>query len=692
VQLMRRGFDATRLSEGPAGPRLQRGRVMARWMCIFLLLVPVMLASGVGAAEDLAAQQVSVSSGDRRPGAAPAFPHLGRPLARKELSAALAEEHRQAKQAAWRETLSQGGQPSEQVGNIRRELMAIRGGVVYVMKTLNINAAVSTAVNLLRDAAPYELTGLGQTIGVWDGGVVRASHQEFVGRIGIGDGGDDIDHATHVAGTIAATGVKSRALGMASSARIESYDFDEDLAEVALLAMSYANEPGKIQISNHSYGWVAGWDYSGFFPAWHGTWGGRESDLFGCYDGFARDWDALCYAAPYYLPFKAGGNDRTDTVPMPGTYFDYYTEDDGWQFKEYELNSDPYPDAWDQGGYDTIPSDATAKNVLTIGAIDLGDGGTRDLGKVTMADFSSWGPTDDGRIKPDLVAHGVDIYSPTARSDRSYDVFSGTSMATPAASGTAALLPEFYARFAPDQAMRSATLKALLIHTADDLGNPGPDYQYGWGLVNAQAAVEHIQAHFDFPRIGKIIEETLDLTTTECSYPFVWDGGSPIRVTLVWTDPPATEVEGLDNPTPCLVNDLDIRVIDPQGGVHAPFVLTPAAPADPAATGDNTLDNVEQVWIGTPEIHGRYRVRVTYKGLLTDERQEYSLLLSGQRLSETALADINGDGQVGWLDLEMLAASWLRDEPSLDVVPCGGDGAVNMLDFGDFAAAWNRCD
>jgi len=651
-----------------------------------------MLTHGAGAAEDLPEQPPPAFPGTVKVSGTAPFPHLGQPRVREELAATLAERHRLAKQEAWYVALSQGWLPGERTGYARRELMAIKGGVVYVKKTLNVNAAVSTAVDLVRNVAPYELSGFGQTVAVWDGGVVRASHQEFAGRVNVGDGGDAIDHATHVAGTIAAAGTKARALGMAPSVHIESFDFEEDLAEIALLAMSYVNEPGKIQISNHSYGLVAGWDYSGFFPAWHGTWGYRESDIFGRYDGYARDWDALCYAAPYYLPFKAAGNDRTDMVPMPGTFFDYYTEDEGWQFKEYDLNSDPYPDAWHQGGYDTLPSSATAKNILTIGAIDLGEGGTRDLSKVAMADFSSWGPTDDGRVKPDLVAHGVDVYSATAGSDRGYDVFSGSSMATPVASGAAALLPEFYARFAPEQAMRSATLKALLIHTADDLGNPGPDYQYGWGLVDANAAVEHIQAHFDFPKIGKIIEDVVDLTTTERSYPFVWDGGSPIRVTLVWTDPPGAEVEGLNNPTPCLVNDLDIRVVDPDGAVHAPFVLTPSRPADPAGIGDNVLDNIEQVWIATPEIPGRYRVRVTYKGTLVEKRQEYSLLLSGQTLSETALADMNGDGLVGWLDLGILMASWLRDQPLLDAVPQGGDGVVNMLDFGDLAAEWGRRD
>ncbi len=630
MRSMKMSFVAGRQLRVSTGCGQCRGFRLRALPFIALLVGLGVLISVAGAADDVGAAGASTVSAGSEAVAAPPLPALSRPDVLEAMAARLAEKHRAAKQAAWLETLSQGWEPREQLGGVRRELMAIRGGVAYVMKTLNVNAAVSTAVDLIRDVAPYELTGLGQTVGIWDGGVARISHQELVGHVFANDDSDSIDHATHVAGTIAATGVRTRATGMAPAARLETHDFDEDLAEVALLAMSYANEPGKIQISNHSYGWVAGWDYSGFFPAWHGTWGGRESDVFGRYDSFARDWDALCYAAPYYLPFKAGGNDRTDMVPMPGTYFDYYTEDEGWQFKEYELNSDPYPDAWDQGGYDTIPSDSTAKNILTVGAVNLDGNGSRDLSKVRMAGFSSWGPTDDGRIKPDVVAHGVDLYSCTARSDRSYDTFSGTSMASPAACGTAALLLEFYARHAPEQTMRSATLKALLIHTADDLGNPGPDYVYGWGLINGHTAVEHIETHFGLPETGAMIEGSLDLTTVERSYAFEWNGADPIRVTLVWTDPPGAELEGLDNPTPSLVNDLDVRVVDPEGGVHAPFVLNLETPTEPATTGDNTRDNVEQVLIETPEIAGQYLVQVTHKGSLKDDRQEYSLLLSGQ--------------------------------------------------------------
>ena len=603
------------------------------------------------------------------------------PGAREEMATRMAEERRQAKEVAWEIAVRDGRQPWGQSGHVHYELMAVRKGLVYVMKTLNLTAAVSTTVDLIRDVAPYELSGAGQMVGVWDGGSARASHQELSGRVTIGDGSRAVDHSTHVTGTIAAAGTKARALGLAPDAEIASYDYDEDVAEVALLAKSTATEADKIQISNHSYGWVCGWDYSGYLPAWYGTWGERESDLFGIYDETARDWDVVCYAAPYYLPFKAAGNDRLDSVPSPGEQFEYYTERGGWQFKQYSLNSDPYPDAWDQGGYDTLPSDSTAKNTVTVGAVDISEASDRDLDEVTMTSFSSWGPTDDGRVKPDLVTHGVDIYSCTAGSDRSYDTYSGTSMATAVASGAAALLPEFYARFSPDRAMRAATIKALLIHTADDLGNPGPDYSYGWGLINAKAAVDHIQTHFDYPDISAMVEDAVDLTTTTQSYVFLWDGVSPIRATLVWTDPPGSEIEGLDNPEPCLVNDLDLRIVDPEGTIHLPFVLDPSEPGEPATMGDNTLDNVEQVWIETPLVAGRYCVQVTYKGTLVDDEQAYSLLLSGQH-SDTASTDLNADGVVDLLDVSQLSGMWMSEQPGADVAPTGGDGVINMLDFG----------
>jgi subtilisin family serine protease len=619
----------------------------------------------------------------RQPGEGP--PRLHEPGVREEWAATSAQGHRARKQAAWDIAASQGWEPWGQTDQTVYELMSIKGGWVCVLKTQNVTAANAVAVDKIRAVAPYDLTGIGQTVAVWDAGVARPSHREFKSRVSIGDRGRIVSHSTHITGTICAAGVDARALGMAPAVQVDCYDFDEDLAEATLRAMSYANEPGMIQISNHSYGWVCGWDYSTFLPRWYGTWGARESDMFGGYDSSARDWDVLCYAAPYYLPFKATGNDRGDPAPAAGTPFEYYSESRGWMRKSYNASTDPLADGWDRGGYDTLTPDATAKNVLTVGAVDLSAAGGRNLSRVAMTTFSGWGPTDDGRVKPDLVTHGVNLYSTTADSDHSYGTASGTSMATAVASGTAALLCEYYDQLFPRQALRSATLKALLIHTADDLGSPGPDYCYGWGLVNAQAAADHLQSHASFPNAYKVVEDAVDASAKTRSYQSIWDGSSPIRATLAWTDPPAAEVEGLDNRSTRLVNDLDLRVVGPDGSIYTPFVLDPARPDVRAGTGDNTLDNVEQVLIATPRLSGRYYARVTYKGSLTDGQQEYSLLLSGQQASQAALADMNGDGLVDWLDVQALTRSWLNSAPASDVVPSGGDGIINWFDFAELA-------
>ncbi len=564
----------------------------------------------------------------------PTFPPLHEPGAREELAGMMARSHRQAKGAAWEIASSQGWQPWEQIGDTVCELMCIEGEWVCVFKTHNVTAAVATAVDAVRDVPPFSLNGSGQTVGVWDAGAARSSHREFTGRVTIGDGAMPLSHSTHVTGTICAAGIDGAAMGMAPAAHVAGYDFDEDLAEATLLAMSTPGESGTIQISNHSYGLIAGWDYSGYSPRWYGTWGERESDMFGSYSVSAHDWDALCYAAPYYLPFKAVGNDRSDVAPRAGSNFEYYSASRrGWMRKQYNSTTDPRADGWDRGGYDTLTPDTTSKNIAAIGAVNLPAGGGRRLDQVTMPAFSNWGPTDDGRVKPDLVAHGMSLYSCTANSDQSYGVNSGTSMSTAVASGCATLLCELYARLFPNQVMRSATIKALLIHTADDLGNTGPDYCYGWGLINVKAAAEHVLSHKSLPNARKIVEDAVTSSTSGRirTHPFTWDGSSPIRATLVWTDPPGAVVAGLDNSSARLVNDLDLRITGPNGAIYTPFVPDPAQPDHPAGTGDNTRDNVEQVLIPTPKPAGTYTVRVTFKGGLTNQRQDYSLLLSGQR-------------------------------------------------------------
>ena len=554
---------------------------------------------------------------------------------RRQAAEGFLRKSRMRKQSAEQIAQRQGWETRGQVGEHVWELMAIEGDRVYVYQTRNENSAISIAVDSVRNVLPYSLNGADWTVGFWDGGMVRQDHQEFGGRVTLKESASTITHATHVAGTLGAAGVVISAMGMAPNVYIDSYEFNDDTAEMALRAMSYADEPGKVSISNHSYGYIAGWEYSSNPPRWYGTWGYRESDFFGIYDGFARDWDVVCYEAPYYLVFNAVGNDRDDKAPTNGTVFEYYSG--RWRTATYDSSIHPYDDGWDNGGFDTIPTPSMAKNILTVGAVDdaVSDG-MRDVSKATMPSFSCWGPTDDGRIKPDIVTDGVSIYSCTATSSSSYGTMNGTSTACPAATGGAVLLSEYYGELFDGAYMRSSTLKGLIIHTSDDLGNPGPDYKFGWGLMNVKAAADLILLDRMMGNSGRmIVEDVLDSANPVREYKTAWLGTGPIKITMCWTDPAGNTAFELDDPTPRLVNDLDIRVISPDSLVtYYPFILNPSTPDEFAVPGDNIVDNVEQVYVDLlPEI-GLYRVVVSHKGILTDGEQNYSLILNNGVIDE----------------------------------------------------------
>lgn len=513
------------------------------------------------------------------------------------------------------------------------ELRRLRNGNPVYYITHNANAAISTGAVVLA-AEPYLVDGSSILMGLWDAGAVRTTHQEFGGRVYIAE---TIpfrhEHATHVAGTLVASGIEPSARGMAPAARLGSYYWLDDVAEMAASTDSRPLIPGKIYISNHSYGNATGWEIiqHNNLPmyAWFGAWGEREDSNFGRYSEDTADWDAVAYAAPYYLIFKSAGNDRNDTAPSRSTRFLYYVDGEEL-FKYYDPASDPFSDSF-QSGYDTLPSIGTAKNIVTVGAVsDAVIGGERVPSAAGMATFSSWGPPDDGRIKPDLVANGTSLFSCGAKDDSDYIVLSGTSMSSPNAAGTAGLLAELYSTQFPGEALWASALKGLLIHTADDLGPSGPDYGHGWGLINGQAAADVILGHAAAPSAESVTHSLLD-STGPAELRFMADGTSPIRATLCWTDPPHEPLEGLDNPELTLVNDLELQVIAPDSTVYFPYRLDKDAPSIPATRGVNSADNVERIDIeaGTPP--GLYTASISCSGTLTERRQPFSLILTGQQ-------------------------------------------------------------
>ena len=291
-----------------------------------------------------------------------------------------------------------------------------QGHPVFV-RTDNANAlrTISTNKVVAGGISGLNLDGNGVRLGEWDGGAVRSTHREFAPASGTGSRITVVDnvatnsHSTHVAGTILSKGVSANAIGMAVNARLRSFDFNNDLTEMSSEASS-----GMI-LSNHSYGIPGGWSFNNTWY-WYGnpTISAVEDYNFGLYDSEARDWDNLAFNAPYYLMVKSAGNNRNESwngshqVMVNGT----------WTSSTARRNSD--------GTFDNMTGSANSKNILVVGsAQDLTNGWT-SASAVRISTFSSTGPTDDGRIKPDIMANGDDLTSCNNTSDQAYTAMGGT--------------------------------------------------------------------------------------------------------------------------------------------------------------------------------------------------------------------------------------------------------------------------
>ncbi len=449
-------------------------------------------------------------------------------------------------------------------------------------KTLNANAAALSRVDDVQEA-PYSLTGLGMQVCVRDSGRV-AAHGDFESRLTVIDNASISDHATHVAGTIGGSGAgSSLAKGMAPSVQIYSYDWEGNVET----ELRNADSDYNVRLSNHSYGHVIGWDDGD----WHGN------DLFGKYSSAARAVDDAVHERDLIVCWSAG-NDRNDSGTPAG--------------------SEPNHDGtyYDGDYYDCLGDRASAKNVIAVGAVS-------DTGAMTS--FSSWGPTDDGRIKPDIVANGNALYSTISASG--YGSKSGTSMSSPTVCGIMALLMEQYGLLNAGADLPAALAKALLINTARDRGRAGPDYAYGWGLADAKAAVDILRAHHSTNQL--IATDSVSQNETNRFWLIVPPGSDSLKITLVWIDP-----EGSTAAADAIKNDLDLSLISPQINFYFPYVMpfaqSGASPALPAVTGTNEWDTVEQVELTAPQ-SGAWQVLVKGSSLATSS-QNYYLTVSGGSL------------------------------------------------------------
>lgn len=502
-------------------------------------------------------------------------------------------------------------------------------------------------------AAGLNLTGAGRTVGIWDRGRVRETHQEFGNRVTQQDGASNPPnhHATHVAGTMVASGVVPAARGIAYMANLFAWDWDNDTGEMAAAAADGLNN------SQHAYSLPTGWLYgnqSGF-DAWH--WHGdpsiseTEDYGFGFYGDITQLWDQIAYNAPNYLIVKSAGNTR-GLGPTSGT--GHYV----FQGGQWTWSTTVRPVDGGEDGYDCISWRGNAKNIITVGAL---------TGQGQMSGFSSWGPTDDGRIKPDLVAKGLDVYSTEAGFDQNYQYNSGTSMASSMVSGAIGLLLHHQENLNTGVLLRAATIKGLLIHSADDQisGAPGPDYRYGWGLVDVEAAAGIMSSNQATSGLH-MYELTLN-DQQQISIPVQASGSEPLRATIVWTDIPGeSPAPSLNPPTSMLVNDLDLRIEDASSINYFPYTLNPATPAQPAATGDNFRDNVEMVHIESPAGGAIYDIVIRHKGTLSGGSQNVTLIITGnESISAVANPQIFTATAAGIGQINLL---WNKNEDEDDIM------------------------
>ncbi|WP_242926440.1 S8 family serine peptidase [Pontibacter vulgaris] len=510
-----------------------------------------------------------------------------------------------------------------------------RGLPVYYITYNNTRAAATTNTDQLwaGGSLGLNLSGAGSAVnnklGIWDGGRVLETHQELKGRVVQKDKPTKVDgHATHVAGTMIASGVNALAKGMAFGTKtLMAYDFNNDITEMAAAASG-------LLVSNHSYGSLTGWRFNSDRkgtaedPYWE-WWGNpdissTEDYRFGYYDESASKWDKIAFEAPYYLIVKSAGNSRGETGPEVGK--PYYQRDSNGKFN---LVSSRPASISSNNSYDIISTYGNAKNILLVGAVEPISTGYNQPSDVRISGFSSYGPTDDGRIKPDIVGNGVAVLSTSSESDRAYQSMSGTSMASPNVAGSMLLLQEHYSNLNNGNVMRAATLRGLAIHTASEAGTaPGPDYVYGWGLLNAGKAAALISN----TNGTHLLQEKTLAQNEEYTLQVTASGAGPLVVTIAWTDPEATAValntNALDNPAPRLVNDLDVRISN-STTTFLPWILDPKNPANVASRGDNILDNVEQVLVENAIPGETYTIKVKHKGTLQRGPQAFSLLASG---------------------------------------------------------------
>lgn len=460
---------------------------------------------------------------------------------------------------------------------------------------------------------------------------------------------------TYQDGTIAASFTNLQLRGVAKSSTMDSYTFEDttlpgqtsstDVFQKIIIAQP--------KISNHSYGTNQGWSQvtvSGQ-PAW--LWNGYFSspgtsyNAQGSYLDSDESYDQIVYNNPSYIIVKSSGNYFNMGPNMPGTPITWKKYYRGANNTPVEFSAtDILPARNCLNGYDCIGVGSLAKNIIVVAANDVittNDQRYTTASDVIHSDYSSAGPRDDGGIKPDISAVGTDVVSASTAQNTTgsngVQYGSGTSYSAPIVTGIIGLWTQISKQLFNGAELNAASAKTLMVHSALEAGNIGPDPHFGWGFINAKKGAELLVGKSNNTAIFN--NETLNNTATNTKT-VIASGTEPLKVTISWIDPEFTNYTNYwtdlnNNRTSKLVNDLDVRIIDTTTNTtYFPWKLDAINPMTPATKGDNKVDNVEQVVIDNPIAGRTYRIEISHKGTLKNNAtpsatapQDYSIIVTG---------------------------------------------------------------